>query len=57
MRLDAEGDIWATRLGINELIVQDHHDPQLVCASAEVISDKGKLSKDVPAKVKQTKCY
>lgn len=54
--MDGEGDIWANRLGINELIVQDHHDPQLVCASAEVIKNKGKLLKDVPVKVCEFKC-
>ncbi|KAF6027962.1 C27A7.1 [Bugula neritina] len=51
LQIDTEGDIWAKKLGMNDIIVQDHNDPSLSCISEEVIKDRGRLQKDKRVKI------
>jgi len=56
LQIDTEGDIWAKKLGMNDIIVQDHNDPSLSCISEEVIKDRGRLQKDKRVKVILDSC-
>lgn len=51
LQVDRGCSIWATRLGMNSIIVQDHNQPDNVCVSDNVIKCRGELTQNQPIKV------
>ncbi|XP_038052103.1 myosin-IIIb-like [Patiria miniata] len=57
VEVDKEGNVWATRLGKNEVFVKGCFDPENHCISADVIERMGHLETNVPMKVFDIKEY
>ncbi|XP_022083353.1 myosin-IIIb-like isoform X2 [Acanthaster planci] len=57
VEVDKEGNVWATRLGKNEVFVKGCFDPENHCISADVIEQMGHLETNIPMKVFDIKEY
>ena len=51
VEVDKEGNVWATRLGKNEVFVKGCFDPENHCISADLIERMGHLETNEPMKV------
>ncbi|XP_063960689.1 myosin-IIIb-like [Lytechinus pictus] len=51
LEIDSEGNVWATRLGKNEVFVKGCFEPENHCISAEVVKNMGRLPQNQAMKV------
>ncbi|XP_030829634.1 myosin-IIIb isoform X1 [Strongylocentrotus purpuratus] len=51
LEIDSEGNVWATRLGKNEVFVKGCFEPENHCISAEVVASMGRLPRNQAMKV------
>lgn len=52
LEIDSEGNVWATRLGKNEVFVKGCFEPENHCISAEVVASMGRLPRNQAMKVR-----